>query len=1017
MRGRFRHKTRTEAQTEPTFAEDKWGGGQNSDTPASKLGPGELALLRNAVDYGDFIEGHSGSLRLASTSLPGSGTVHSYDFHPTAKKWLLHRGSSLWIAAAAVASWTEVKSIAYFGGIAPTEAGDASNQLSAWSVRGANSGNTDSYVLYWNLTNSGSTRTVTIYKDSAESNLVASGTRTGDGIIYLQMQNSSGLIIQVTVAYTGDDTDSANTLTIGSSLREQGVGDVDSSITRYKNDFVVHLQSANGNTYGTKAYVNTTDSVFYDLAAPAFYGYPYYQFGSSGSQAAATPYGRRYLASFSRIVDSSGNADYTKTRLTGTLVFESPTNNAITSGSVDSFEYGEYWFANPVSVSNPNSVSMVNGNVFIAQNAEPHYTHISLYGTLDIGTAGVDPSSGLGNNREIYVWIADIEISQKTFSDTISDDVLRSRVKKFALRQRFWKELPAGELGSVVNGYLFSAKRGIGSVYYQQLLNPEFLGYYRADAQYMTFDDGVQILAESDDQLAVICSRQTWIVNPKIQKNIDQLAAVFTLASRFPASRTIGVTDCGSFAQVESGGFIARCSDASVRIWDGDSWGDDLGGDRVRDTLLGMIDGSAGGYYKNAYYLWYRTASGTAYNDKCLRLGLGGDAGFGWSEISRSTWIYPHLRCGGVVMLDSNNLGRLMVLDYSTGHIYWIETFTNANSSLTKAWKDKENVSSGTDIACTIKFREIIGKEESHTLYHQESHAYLRPSIAADGYLSGFEITFNVYADGSSTAAASLSDAPKAGDIQVSKVAAGRRLQHEIVTTASKFILTGIDSHIQEQDKSSIGAEFAETDEAGWQTVLGGASTLKHWLCRPKALLNRATGSSYTLAGAAPTAVTGPDGKTYALSFPSGASYTLTDTTSYGDFSVGFWCKTVDLNSRIFNINGTNDFYVRFTSNTVMDVNGDGNITVTTIASGWHHFFIVRTGSTVSVYQNGVLLAGTVTTATARGGTNFQINDQGGAMILDDIRVYNDDVITAAIADYYYDDVTGNAGNLVLPLA
>jgi hypothetical protein len=368
-------------------------------------------------------------------------------------------------------------------------------------------------------------------------------------------------------------------------------------------------------------------------------------------------------------------------------------------------------------------------------------------------------------------------------------------------------------------------------------------------------------------------------------------------------------------------------------------------------------------------------------------------------------------------MLDSNNLGRLMVLDYSTGHFYWIETFTNANSSFTKAWKDKENVSGGTDIACTVKFREIIGKEESHTLYHQESHAYLRPSIPADGYLSGFEITFNVYADGATTAAASLSDAPKTGDIQVAKVAAGRRLQHELVTTASKFILTGIDSHIQEQDKASIGAQFAESDEAGWQTVLGGASTLKHWLCRPKALLNRATGSSYTLAGTAPTAVEGPDGKTYALSFPSGASYTLADTTSYGDFSVGFWCKTVALNSRIFNINGTNDFYVRFTGNTVMDVNGDGNITVSTIASGWHHFFIVRTGSTVSVYQNGALLAGTVTTATARGGTNLQINDQGGAMILDDIRVYNDDVITAAIADYYYDDVTGNAGNLVLPLA
>jgi hypothetical protein len=1013
MRGRFRHKRRVEAQTEPVFSEDKWGGGQNSDTPASKLGPGELALLRNAVDYGDYIEGHGGSLRLASTSLPGSGTVYSCKFHSQTKKWLLHRGTQLWVAAAAVASWTEIKSFGTrFGEAAPTEAGDASNQLSAWQIYGANAGNTDAGVLYWNLTNSGTTRTVSLYSDSGKSALVARGTRSGNGDIYLNTQTNSGLRGFVTVAYTTDDTDSANTLTIDELADSFGVEDY-LDIREYKGDFII---ASTG--YGPITYVDLAESLFYELGHARQYGFPYYAIPDSGSQAAATPYGRRYLCTYSRIVESDGDLNYTLNRTTGVLSFESPSTD-IREGSdaYPSKGYGEYWTANPISSSNPATVSLIvsSGNS-VCLNAAPHYTHLSVYGTLDIGSAGVDPSTGLGNNREIYIWIADVDISQSSFSDTYSDDELRARLKAgFNLKTRFWKPIPVGACMAVVNGFLFKAARADATVYYQQLLNPEFLGFYRPDVQFMTFDDGVQILAESNDQLAVICSRQTWMVNPKIQKNVDQIASVFTLASRFPASRTIGVTDWGSFAPVENGGFIARCSDASIRIWDGDSWGEDLGSDRVRDTLLGMIDGSAGGYSKNAYYLWYRTASGTAYNDKCLRLGLGGDAGFGWSEISRSTWIYPHLRCGGVVMLDSNNLARLMVLDYATGHIYWIETFTNANSSFTKAWKDKENVSGGTDIACTIKFREIIGQEESHTLYHQESHAYLRPSIPADGYLAGFEITLNVYADGSSTAAASLSDAPKAGDIQVAKVAAGRRLQHEIVTTASKFILTGIDSHIQEQDKSSIGAEFAETDEAGWQTVLGGASTLKHWLCRPKALLNRATGSSYTLAGTAPTAVEGPDGKTYALSFPSGASYTLTDTTSYNDFSVGFWCKSVALNSRIFNINGSNDFFVRFTGNTVMDVNGS-NVTVASIASGWHHFWVVRTGSTVTVYQNGASV-GTVTETTARGGTNFQINDQGGAMILDDVRVYNDDVITAAIADYYYDDVTGNAGNLVLPLA
>jgi hypothetical protein len=97
-----------------------------------------------------------------------------------------------------------------------TEAGDDSNQLSNWSLTGGGNHNTDSGVLYWSLTDSDGDRTVELYKnsDGAAGNLVASGTRTGDGSITLNEANSSGLTGSVTVAYIGDDTDlENNTLT------------------------------------------------------------------------------------------------------------------------------------------------------------------------------------------------------------------------------------------------------------------------------------------------------------------------------------------------------------------------------------------------------------------------------------------------------------------------------------------------------------------------------------------------------------------------------------------------------------------------------------------------------------------------------------------------------------------------------------------------------------------------------------------------------------------------------------
>ena len=106
-----------------------------------------------------------------------------------------------------------------------TEAGDASNQLSAWSILGTTSDNTNAFVLYYGLTNSGTTRTVDVYKDSAggASDKVATGTVDGDGTITLAEANSSGITGSVTVAYTGDDVvAAANTLTMTFTIKKAG---------------------------------------------------------------------------------------------------------------------------------------------------------------------------------------------------------------------------------------------------------------------------------------------------------------------------------------------------------------------------------------------------------------------------------------------------------------------------------------------------------------------------------------------------------------------------------------------------------------------------------------------------------------------------------------------------------------------------------------------------------------------------------------------------------------------------
>jgi len=106
--------------------------------------------------------------------------------------------------------------------------GDENSQLDNLSLTGltidepqfGTTGNTDNGVLYWNLTDTGGTRTFSIYSDSAKTTLVAQYTGS-DGLgVTVAEQGGSGLSGTVDLAYTADDTDSSNR--INSAMQSVG---------------------------------------------------------------------------------------------------------------------------------------------------------------------------------------------------------------------------------------------------------------------------------------------------------------------------------------------------------------------------------------------------------------------------------------------------------------------------------------------------------------------------------------------------------------------------------------------------------------------------------------------------------------------------------------------------------------------------------------------------------------------------------------------------------------------------
>jgi hypothetical protein len=93
------------------------------------------------------------------------------------------------------------------GGGPTYDVNDGQNQLAGWELTGATAANTTAGTVYVALTNAVTTRTVMVYKEVGHTNLVAQGSRIGDGILDLTQANASGLSGTVQVTYLANDAD------------------------------------------------------------------------------------------------------------------------------------------------------------------------------------------------------------------------------------------------------------------------------------------------------------------------------------------------------------------------------------------------------------------------------------------------------------------------------------------------------------------------------------------------------------------------------------------------------------------------------------------------------------------------------------------------------------------------------------------------------------------------------------------------------------------------------------------
>jgi hypothetical protein len=253
---------------------------------------------------------------------------------------------------------------------------------------------------------------------------------------------------------------------------------------------------------------------------------------------------------------------------------------------------------------------------------------------------------------------------------------------------------------------------------------------------------------------------------------------------------------------------------------------------------------------------------------KCFHYGFDSSQGFGWDEVSGSSWVWPETQGAVLNVPDGKGQMLLVVWDESSGFPYVISTKDSPyGSNMVRTYVDKKDpnvVGSGTDIAATIKLPEHSGENKHYSIEHSETNIHVRPSKASNrsasgydtnGLLSGFAINADIFVDGAIVATDTISSIATNAENVFTRRAEGPTNQIQLSTNKSDFRLMGMESYYKVSDtahRPSVG----RTTEDGYQKEFAVPTV---WVSRgSNLLLNRATGA--TLSGAG-SGATGPDGR------------------------------------------------------------------------------------------------------------------------------------------------------------
>jgi hypothetical protein len=429
----------------------------------------------------------------------------------------------------------------------------------------------------------------------------------------------------------------------------------------------------------------------------------------------------------------------------------------------------------------------------------------------------------------------------REYADVIPDSLLESRASFYQLQSQFASPMPNADIGALVPGFLATAKEDEVTGYYTQY-NPDaryLVGHYQSDENFFVVDDPIKELQKMPDHLIVFCRNMTW----KFQTNvINESLGTGILSGQSVVDEKLGVSDRAGVIAMGIGLKIVITNEPGIRTFDGYRYGENMliegAGRGLLKRDFEKLQRQIVAYYEpNLYGVIFYGYSGTdiahrglydesipvssgpllSLSNKCYRLAIQPQHGFGFAELSGSDWGFVELN--GTPLLITDELGNKITLFFDRHGSPRMLSTREVNSFLGEDPQpinfldggERKRPDVGTSISWRLKLREHISKEEHWKLRYMDEHWYLRPYT--EGYKNqpligsnnnpnykydkyGFRpnqrITIKLFKDGDANETSISHTVDPLATINQPYHVEARRIQAEISGTESEIILTGV---------------------------------------------------------------------------------------------------------------------------------------------------------------------------------------------------------------------------------